>query len=103
MDAQPVADWAKDVGLELNHEKTKVIIIGSNRKLKLLVDYDLPQIIVDGNVIPYVSSTKHLGVHLSANLSWDLHVSHISCKVYSTCSVNRPSRDEFVPVGSQNT
>ncbi|CAG5090759.1 Protein of unknown function [Cotesia congregata] len=45
---------------------------------------DLPQIIVDGNVIPYVSSTKHLGVHLSANLSWDLHVSQISRKVYCT-------------------
>ncbi|CAD6222049.1 GSCOCG00005310001-RA-CDS, partial [Cotesia congregata] len=83
-DAQAVADWAKEVGLELNLGKTKVMILGSSRKLKLLKGFDLPEIIVDGNVIPYVSSTKHLGVYLSAYLSWDLHVSQISRKVYGT-------------------
>ncbi|CAG5077149.1 Protein of unknown function [Cotesia congregata] len=60
------------------------MILGSSRKLKWLDDYDLPQITVDGNVIPYVNSTKHLGVHITNNLSWDVHVAHTTRKVYGT-------------------
>ncbi|XP_074115119.1 uncharacterized protein LOC141537836 [Cotesia typhae] len=67
--AQAVADWAKDVGLELNHQKTKVMILGSNRKLKSLDDCDLPLITVDGNAIPFVNSTKHLVVYITNNIS----------------------------------
>ncbi|CAG5084884.1 Protein of unknown function [Cotesia congregata] len=63
---------------------TKIIILGSNRKLRQLNNSHLPQIIIDGNTIPYVTYTKHLGIHLSNNLSWDAHVAHITRKVYGT-------------------
>lgn len=78
VDAQAVADWARENGIEINLQKTKVMILGSNSKLKLLEDYDLPQITIDGKVIPYVNSTKHLGIYLTNNLSWDIHVAHIT-------------------------
>ncbi|CAG5073925.1 Protein of unknown function [Cotesia congregata] len=73
-DAQVVIDWAHETGLEINYTKTKVMILGSKLKLKLLKNCELPQIIVDGHIIPYVSTTKHLGPHLSNDLSWDTHV-----------------------------
>ncbi|CAG5109295.1 Protein of unknown function [Cotesia congregata] len=61
-----------------------VMILGSNRRLKLLDNCDLPSIIIDGNVIPYVNTTKHLGIHVTRNLSWDVHVAHTTRKVYAT-------------------
>lgn len=83
-DGKAVVDWAKEVGLEVNFQKTKVIILGSSRKLKHLESCNRPQIIINGNIIPYVNSTKHLGIHLTNNLSWDVHVAHIARKVYAT-------------------
>ncbi|XP_044597348.1 uncharacterized protein LOC123273929 [Cotesia glomerata] len=82
VDAQAVADWARENGIKINLQKTKVMILGSNSKLKLLEGYDLPQITIDGKVIPYVNSTKHLGIYLTNNHSWDIHVAHITRKVY---------------------
>ncbi|CAG5097433.1 Protein of unknown function, partial [Cotesia congregata] len=55
----------------------------SKGKLKLLDGFDLPPIIVDGNVIAYVDTTKHLGIELSNNLSWNAHTSQISRKAYA--------------------
>ncbi|CAG5078815.1 Protein of unknown function [Cotesia congregata] len=83
VDAQSVADWARENDLQLNFNKTKVMILGSKGKLKLLDGFDLPPIIVDGNVIPYVDTTKHLGIELSNNLSWNAHTSQISRKAYA--------------------
>ncbi|CAG5102570.1 Protein of unknown function, partial [Cotesia congregata] len=83
VDAQSVADWARENDLQLNFNKTKVMILGSKGKLKLLDGFDLPPIIVDGNVIAYVDTTKHLGIELSNNLSWNAHTSQISRKAYA--------------------
>ncbi|CAD6229912.1 GSCOCG00006636001-RA-CDS, partial [Cotesia congregata] len=46
-DGNAVVDWAKEVGLEVNFSKTKVMILGSNKKLRNLNNWDLPQIIID--------------------------------------------------------
>ncbi|CAG5090608.1 Protein of unknown function [Cotesia congregata] len=95
--AQAVADWARENDLEINYKKTKVMILGSKHKLKLLENFELPEIIIDGNVIPYTNSTKHLGVHLSNNLSWNMHISQVSRKVYGSLN-SEPKflRDLFI-------
>ncbi|CAG5096688.1 Protein of unknown function [Cotesia congregata] len=64
--------------------KTKVMILGSNRKLKLLEACHVPDIKIDGNIIPYVNAAKHLGLHISNDLSWDAHISQLSRKAYAT-------------------
>lgn len=74
-DAQAVADWVKDHGLEINLNKTTVMILGINSKLKMIHRESLPPIIVNGIPLPYTDSTKCLGLHVSSNLSWNLHVS----------------------------
>ncbi|CAD6207999.1 GSCOCG00010276001-RA-CDS, partial [Cotesia congregata] len=52
--------------------------------IEVIYNCDLPSIIIDGNVIPYVNTTKHLGIHVTRNLSWDVHVAHTTRKVYAT-------------------
>lgn len=58
------------------------MILGNKHKLKLLERYVLPEITIDGSVIPYVNFTKYLGVHLSRSLTWDVHISQLSRLVY---------------------
>ncbi|XP_044593197.1 uncharacterized protein LOC123271009 [Cotesia glomerata] len=82
-DAQSVADWAKKHGLEINLSKTKAMILGSNSKLRQLSNFDLPPIAIDGVIIPYVDTTKCLGLHISRNLSWNHHVQQVVSKVNS--------------------
>lgn len=79
--------------VDLNLQKTKVMILGSKRKLKLLEDCDLPQICVDGNIIFYVNSNKHLRVHLTNNLTWDVHVAYIARKVYVALDILKYRRN----------
>ncbi|XP_044575217.1 uncharacterized protein LOC123259023 [Cotesia glomerata] len=83
VDAQSVADWARERGLEINISKTKAMILGSNSKLKQLEDMDLPPVVVNGVIIPYVNSTKCLGIHINRNLSWNHHVIQTVSKVNS--------------------
>lgn len=83
-DAQAVVEWVHETGLEINYTKTKVMILGSKRKLKLFENCELPQIIFDGHTVICVSTTKHLGLHLSEDLSWDIHVAHLARKVHAT-------------------
>ncbi|XP_074101784.1 uncharacterized protein LOC141529211 [Cotesia typhae] len=46
-DAQAVANWAKDNGLEINVNKTKAMLLGSSGKLKSIQQNFLPPIIVN--------------------------------------------------------
>ncbi|CAG5075546.1 Protein of unknown function, partial [Cotesia congregata] len=64
-DAQAVADWAKDHGLEINLNKTSVMLLGTNSKLKMIQRESLPSIIVNGVALPYTDSSKCLGLHVS--------------------------------------
>ncbi|CAG5093112.1 Protein of unknown function [Cotesia congregata] len=56
-------DWAKEVGLEVNFSKTKVMILGSNKKLRNLNNWDLPQIIIDAHITRKVYGTLNCLKH----------------------------------------
>lgn len=83
IDAQSIANWARVHGLEINLMKTKAMILDSNSKLKQLLENDIPPVIIDGVVTPYVDSVKSLGVQLSRNLSWNAHASETVRKINS--------------------
>ncbi|CAG5084030.1 Protein of unknown function, partial [Cotesia congregata] len=76
-----IADWAKDHGLQVNLNKTKSLIIGSNSKLKSLNIDSLPPIIINNVPLPYVSQTKCLGLSLNNDLLWKNYVSQTVRKV----------------------
>lgn len=59
LDAQTLADWALENGLERNISKIRVIIVGSDAYLNLLKNRPLPEIKMNGTAIPYYFSVKN--------------------------------------------
>ncbi|XP_044576898.1 dystrobrevin beta isoform X2 [Cotesia glomerata] len=101
-DAQAVADWAKDHGLEINLNKTSVMLLGTNSKLKMIQRETLPPIIVNSVALPYADSSKCLGLHVSSNLSWNLHVSKTNQHGSPNSTPNsspRSARSPLLPQG----
>lgn len=83
IDAQAVVDWARENGLEVNLLKTKAMLLGSNNRVKSLLREGLPPIIIDGVALPYTESAKCLRLHLSSDLSWNIHVAKTVSKINS--------------------
>ena len=54
--------------MKLNYSKTKEMLLGTLSKL------NVPNLDIDHNLIERVSGFKLLGIHISNNLSWNLHV-----------------------------
>lgn len=77
-DLSSVAQWLHDNKLTLNLDKTKAMIIGSNRKLSNISSFSLS---VFDNDISTVSSFKYLGIMLSTNFTWTDHIEYISSKI----------------------
>ncbi|CAD6211690.1 GSCOCG00012804001-RA-CDS, partial [Cotesia congregata] len=71
IDAQAVADWTRENGLQLNLSKTKTMILGSSSRLKKLQANGIPPIVIDGFALPYVESTKCLGPSLLTSCTAD--------------------------------
>ena len=65
-----ISAFASARGMELNHKNCKQVVI-SFLKYK---GSDENQIFVAGNPVEIVSSFKLLGVWISNNLSWNIHV-----------------------------
>ena len=73
-----VAYWLRENKLTLNLDKTKSMIIGSNRKLGNISTLALSIFDTDINT---GSSFKYLGVVLSTNFTWTDHIEYISIKI----------------------
>ena len=69
--------WLNVNGLNINFKKTCYIIFGPKIKTNLINS----NLLINGNVIDRVDSTKFLGIILSSNLSWHGHISYISNKI----------------------
>lgn len=81
-DAQAIADWATQNGLQLNVLKTKVMILGSEQYTTSLNISTLPKIVINDIEIPYSDSAKSLGVTSSSTLNWKHHTTDVINKVY---------------------
>ena len=77
-DLLSVAKWLNDHKLTLNLEKTKCLLIGSNRKLESKVSLTVS--IVDHKV-ENVRSFKYLGIIISTDFTWTEHVENIAKKI----------------------
>ena len=78
-DLHTVCDWLRDNKLTLNIKKTKVMVIGSNRKLS---NTSSVTVHVNGNTIAEnVEHFSYLGVTLSTTMTWNEHVTNLSSKV----------------------
>ena len=73
-----VSEWYKSNRLMINTDKTKIMLIGSRHQLQTLRLDDFT-IKYDGNVLELVNKAKYLGIYISSDLTWDVHVQYM-CK-----------------------
>ena len=74
---QQFYDWFASNKLSINVEKTTYIFFNYNRPT---INTDM-NVVMNGISLKRVNSTKFLGVHIDANLSWVNHIAHISNQV----------------------
>ena len=77
-DLNLISDWISSHFLSINTNKSKYMII--TRKSSQFVS-SLPTVTLNSSPIQLVSSFKYLGVIISSNLSWSLHIQSVSSKV----------------------
>jgi len=87
-------EWLTANKLTLNKSKTEFMLIGSRQRLNTF--NRLPSFTVNSNSIKQVEFTKSLGVYVDENLTWNVHVEHISQKIASCIGILKRSRS-FVP------
>ena len=89
-----ITEWLTANNLTLNRSKTEFMLIGSRHRLNTF--NRLPSFTIDSNSIKQVEFTKSLGVFIDENLTWNIHIEHISKKIASCIGILKKSRP-FVP------
>lgn len=72
-DLDSISAWCASWHMRLNTKKCKVMRISRNTHCSYVFNYHL-----DGSMLENVTSYKYLGVHITANLSWEKHIEYIS-------------------------
>ena len=77
------ACWLGEMLAEFHPEKCQVLRVTKKTKASTIChDY-----VLHGHTLEVVDNVKYLGVAISGNLKWDVHVSHITNKANSTLAV----------------
>ena len=69
------ADWTPMVCMKINYKKSKEMIISFAHYVNFTKS--VPNIIIEGNPVEVVKHAKLIGVILSDDLSWNMHVDSI--------------------------
>jgi hypothetical protein len=75
--------WCCNCNLKLNMQKSKLMHF-SHRKI-----CETPLIKANGAAIEKVLTIKFLGIHLSENVTWDVHIEHLRNKLSGICYLLR--------------
>ncbi|KAJ1531399.1 hypothetical protein ONE63_000080 [Megalurothrips usitatus] len=90
-----ILQFAASHNLSLNVEKTQPIVFGTD---KLVNKLDvIPEIIIDGTIIPYKKFVNNLGVVFDANLSWTQQCNSMVKSVFRTLAIVRRNFS-FLPI-----
>lgn len=81
-DVNSIYEYSLANELSLSLPKSKVLILGSNARIRELDLRNLPAILVGGVPLPYVSEHRNLGLVIPSSLSWKRHVACISRDVH---------------------
>lgn len=92
-DIDGIIAWARRNDLVFNADKTKAMIMGTRRFVASILPENLPCITIDGTPIHFSDNVKYLGVTLSSNLSWGLHVESTTKRIRITLYQLKLCRD----------
>ena len=73
-DLKIVSDWFRANKLTLNILKSDCILFGSSATRRIKLE-------LDGITLPFVKSTKFLGIWIDEHLNWSKHVSELTVKL----------------------
>ena len=96
-DLASIGQWAHKMGLLVNPNKSQAIIIGSRRLLPKIQISNLPHLILNGSVIPYMPTVKDLGLLIDQNLSWQPQVNNVSRRIFSKIQFLKRLQ-QFIPI-----
>jgi exonuclease III len=92
-----ISEWASENGLLLNPTKSQCLIIGSHYSISRLGSLRVPATVMNGQIIPYTSTAKNLGLIMDQRLSWQQHVDSIKKRFYCSFHNLRLSQ-RFLPM-----
>ena len=78
MEMPKIMEWLKSNKLHINVNKTAAMLFHTRQK-RVNIDENL--IPIDGNIIPFTTNTKFLGINIDNNLTWKAHINHITKKI----------------------
>lgn len=85
-----VSQFGTEYGIGINPSKTEAMIISSKNTLHKLKYDELPDIVIDGSKIEYVSEARNLGYFLNRTLTNEAHINIVRKKVYGSLNAIRP-------------
>ena len=80
-DLEKIKVWAKKWKITFNADKSRDMIF-SNKFLN-----NSPPVILNNEIINRVNTHKHLGLYLTSNLDWSVHLHHVSLRANRKLSV----------------
>ena len=89
-DLSNVISWLDSNFLFLNYTKTKVMLLGTHRRLAKVNDFCVS---ANSATIGRVYQFKYLGLVLDTTLSWNDHIDHISSKISYRLGMLRKARN----------
>ena len=78
MEMPKIIEWLKSNKLHINVNKTVAMLFHTRHKC---VNIDENLIVIDGNIIPFTTNTKFLGINIDNNLTWKAHINYITTKI----------------------
>ena len=86
MEMPKIIEWFKSNKLHINVNKTVAMLFHTRQKR---VNIDENSIVIDGNIIPFTTNTKLLGINIDNNHTWKDHINYITKKYIkrSRCTI----------------
>jgi TusA-related sulfurtransferase len=93
--ADNLATWASENRMAIHPDKTKVMLVGTKRKLATISE---PlNISICGTTLSQSSSGKLLGIHMDDSLSWNEHISAVIKKFNTKLELVKRAKPYLTP------
>ena len=78
MEMPKIIQWFMSNKIHINVNKTVAMLFHTKQK-RANIDKNL--IVIDGNIIPFTTNRKFLGINIDNNLTWKAHINNITTKI----------------------